>query len=98
MDRSCAHGLGWRPDVRTTGYPKVDFEPPAKSHFEQVHRVSFDHESNLAKIPFSKMFAARHSIYSMKPGLNPGLKVTYLYHDGDITEVRIVVPACVMHC
>jgi hypothetical protein len=26
----------------------------------------------------------------MKPGLNPGLKVTYLYHDGDIIEVRIV--------
>jgi hypothetical protein len=44
----------------------------------------------LVKTPFSKMFAARHSIYSMKPGLNPGLKVTYLYHDGDIIEVRIV--------
>src|SRR6202045_1062285 len=25
---------------------------PIKSHFEQVHRVSFDHESNLLKTPF----------------------------------------------
>jgi hypothetical protein len=32
------------------------------------------------------MFAAEHTIYSM----NAGLKVTYLYHDGDIIEVRIV--------
>jgi hypothetical protein len=32
------------------------------------------------------MFAAQHTIYSM----NAGLKVTYLYHDGDIIEVRIV--------
>ena len=32
------------------------------------------------------MLAAQHTIYSM----NAGLKVTYLYHDGDIIEVRIV--------
>ena len=32
------------------------------------------------------MLAAQHTIYSM----NAGLKVTYLYHDGDIVEVRIV--------
>jgi hypothetical protein len=32
------------------------------------------------------MFAAQHTIYSM----NAGLKVAYLYHDGDIIEVRIV--------
>jgi hypothetical protein len=32
------------------------------------------------------MFAAQDTIYSM----NAGLKVTYLYHDGDIIEVRIV--------
>jgi hypothetical protein len=42
--------------------------------------------SRFPKSPFSKMFAARHTIYSM----NPGLKVTYLYHDGDIIEVRII--------
>src|SRR6266851_6135778 len=30
-------------------YPVV----PVKSPFEQVHRVSFDHESNLVKTPFS---------------------------------------------
>jgi hypothetical protein len=27
---------------------------PIKSHFEQVHRVSFDHESNLLKTPFER--------------------------------------------
>jgi len=32
------------------------------------------------------MFTARHAIYSM----SAGLKVTYLYHDGDLIEVRIV--------
>jgi hypothetical protein len=31
--------------------------------------------SKLPQTPFSKMFAAGHSIYSMKPGLNPGFKV-----------------------
>jgi hypothetical protein len=29
---------------------------PVKSHFEQVHRVSFDHESNLVKTPFYWMY------------------------------------------
>ena len=33
------------------------------------------------------MIVAQHTIYSM----NAGLKVDYLYHDGDIIEVRIVV-------
>jgi hypothetical protein len=27
-----------------------------KSHFDQVHRVSFDHESNLVKNPFWRRF------------------------------------------
>jgi hypothetical protein len=36
--------------------------------------------------PVFKIFAARHTIYLVKPGL----KVTYLYHDGDIIEVRII--------
>jgi hypothetical protein len=36
--------------------------------------------------PFSGMLASQHTIYSM----TAGLKVTYLYHDGDIVEVRIV--------
>lgn len=41
----------------------------------------------LPQIPFLGMIlAAQHIIYSM----NAGLKVTYLYHDGDIIEVRIV--------
>jgi hypothetical protein len=36
--------------LRQSGnYPLV----PARSPFEQVHRVSFDHESNLVKTPFS---------------------------------------------
>ena len=40
----------------------------------------------LPRTPFLRMFAAQHTIYSM----NAGLKVAYLYHDGDIIEVRIV--------
>jgi hypothetical protein len=51
------------------------------------------------KVWRSQLVDARHSIYSMKTRtqrLNPGLKVTYLYHDGDLIEVRIVVPACEM--
>ena len=30
---------------------------PKSHHFDQVHRVSFDHESNLVKTPFCRRFA-----------------------------------------
>jgi hypothetical protein len=35
------------------GQPGSSPVVPAKTHFEQVHRVSFDHESNLVKTPFA---------------------------------------------
>ena len=40
------------PPDSVTGYPEVDFEPPAKSGFEQLHRARRFGASNLVKTPF----------------------------------------------
>jgi hypothetical protein len=37
-----------------------------KSHFRQVHRVSFDHESNLVKIPFFVHFKVKEQAASVR--------------------------------
>ena len=47
--------------------------------------VTVHNSGQLTANPVSRMFAAPHTTYSM----NVGLKVAYLYHDGDILEVRI---------
>jgi hypothetical protein len=84
--------IAGRPDAassRVTGNPEVILELPLKSGFGKLGDVSVsDHVAGISVSENPVSTDVRRTAYYLS--MNAGLKITYLYHDGDIIEVRIV--------